>query len=151
MKKDERIFLLKNKKNKGALISRNIGVLLSKGSFIIIPDSDDILSNNILKICYEKSIKYDYEIIRFNYYEEKTKGAWMRDFKKLGSRIIYQPELSNFIFYGLGYLKLNDFLITNKFIKRDVFIKSLNDINKFYLNQYMIIFEDGLNKLFITS
>ena len=87
-------------------------------------------------------------MIRFNYYEEKTKGAWMLDFNKLGNREINQPELSHFIFYGLGYLKLNDFLITNKFVKRDLFIKSLNNINKFYLNQYMIIFEDGLTLFF---
>lgn len=83
-------------------------------------------------------------MIRFNYYEEKTKGAWMKEFNQFGNRELYQPELSSFLFYGLGFLKLNDFLITNKFIKRDLFIKTLKNINPFYLNKYMIIFEDGL-------
>ena len=142
---DERIILLKQKKNKGTLISRNIGVLLSKGNYIIIPDSDDILSNKILQNCYETSIKYNYEMIRFNQYEQKTKGkGWMQVINNLESHEIYQPKLSTFMFYGLGYLKLNDFSISNKFIKRDLFIKALNYINNYYLNQYMILFEDGL-------
>ena len=54
---DERIILLKNKKNKGTLISRNIGALKAKGEFLIFPDSDDILSHNILSLCYETAKK----------------------------------------------------------------------------------------------
>ena len=143
-REDERINLVKQKNNKGTLISRNIGVLLAKGTFVTIPDSDDILSQKILKICYEATRRYNYDMIRFNYYEQKTKGAWMKAFNQLGNLRIYQPELSTFIFYGLGYLRLNDFLVTNKLIKRDLYIRALNDIKPFYLNQYMIILEDEL-------
>ena len=67
-KEDERIILLKNLKNKGTFISRNLGVLFSKGKYIIIPDPDDILSKNILQICYKNAEKYKFEIIRFNRY-----------------------------------------------------------------------------------
>jgi glycosyltransferase involved in cell wall biosynthesis len=65
-KYDERIILIKLKRNKGTLIARNIGVLKSKGEFIIIPDGDDILSQNILKICYYVAKTYNYDLIRFN-------------------------------------------------------------------------------------
>lgn len=65
-KNDERIILIKLKRNKGTLIARNIGVLKSKGEFLIIPDSDDILSNNILRICYYVAKKNNYDLIRFN-------------------------------------------------------------------------------------
>ena len=40
-KNDERIMLIKNKKNKGTLISRNIGALNSRGEYLIFPDPDD--------------------------------------------------------------------------------------------------------------
>ena len=62
LKKDERIILIKQKINKGTLISRNIGILKSKGEYIILPDSDDMLSYNILKLCYSlaKNHKYDF-------------------------------------------------------------------------------------------
>lgn len=144
-KKDERIILIKQKKNRGTLITRNIGVLLSKGYFLIIPDTDDILSNNILKTCYETSVRYNIDMIRFNQYDERVKGGWMKIFNnKIKDSIIYQPKISTFMFYGLGYLKLNDFSVSNKFIKREIFIKSLNNIDNFYLNQFMIRLEDGL-------
>ena len=67
-KEDERIILIKNNKNKGTLISRNIGIINSRGKFIIMPDADDILSENILKTCYETAIKNNIDIIRFNIY-----------------------------------------------------------------------------------
>ena len=141
---DERIQLLKLKKNRGTLIARNIGALFSKGDYIIIPDSDDILSNKILKICYNLSIRYKYEMIRFNQYEERSNGYWMKVFNGFKIHEIYQPELSTFIFYGLGNLKLHDFCISNKFIKRVLFIKALNSINQYYLKQYMVGLEDCL-------
>ena len=34
--------------------------------------------------------------------------------------------------------------MSNKFIKREIFIKAINSIDEFYLNQYMIRLEDGL-------
>ena len=68
MKKDKRIKLIKNRKNRGTFKARNIGALYSKGKYMIIPDPDDILSNNILNVCYNYAEKYKYDIIRFNIY-----------------------------------------------------------------------------------
>ena len=41
--KDKRIIYIKNKINKGAFYSRNQGVLLSKGEYILVIDPDDLL------------------------------------------------------------------------------------------------------------
>ena len=81
-------------------------------------------------------------MIRFNMYSDK-KFIFSLINNNLKD-IIYQPELSTFMIYGFGFLKLHDGIISNKFIKRTVYIKALNNINKFYLNQHMIYFEDGL-------
>ena len=43
MKNDKRIIYIKNKRNKGAFYSRNEGILLSKGKYILIHDPDDLL------------------------------------------------------------------------------------------------------------
>ena len=67
-KEDERIILIKQNKNKGTLICRNIGVINSRGKYIIMPDADDILSENILKTCYETATKNNIDMIRFNIY-----------------------------------------------------------------------------------
>jgi len=141
-KEDKRILLIKQKFNKGTLISRNIGVLKSKGDYIIIPDSDDILSNDILKKSYITAKRKKCELIRFNFYFKNHIDINNKIFN-IHNNPIYKPKLNNFIFYGFGYLRLHDFNICNKFIKRELFIRTLNNINIFYLNQYMIYFEDG--------
>ena len=143
-KEDKRIILIKNKKNKGTLISRNIGVLKSKGEYIIIPDIDDVLSRYILRLCYNLAKSYNCEMIRFIVYVRKIEDYLIKKDKFLKSRLIYQPEISTYLFYGMGYLHLNDFNLWNKFIKREAFIRTLNSIKKFYINQKMTIYEDGL-------
>ena len=65
-KNDERIILIRHHRNKGTLISRNNGIIKAKGEYIIIPDPDDILLNNILNISYIYAKKNDYDIIRFD-------------------------------------------------------------------------------------
>ena len=64
--------------------------------------------------------------------------------KKISSRPVYQPELNNYIFYGSNELQKIDCFLTNKFIKKEIYIKSLNFINNNYLNIYMVFLEDSI-------
>ena len=107
-------------------------------------DPDDIISFNILSICYNLTEKYNYEIIRFNVYEGNNKINLDFIVNKIINKVIYQPKLSLYLFYGLGKLEQLDYYITNKMIKKELFVKSLNLIDKYYLNKYMIDCEDGL-------
>ena len=144
-KEDKRIILIRNKKNKGTLISRNIGALHALGEFLIFPDIDDIISRDILKKCYEFSKKYNYDLIRFNMYSDKNFIFSLIDNNLKSS--VYQPELRTYLIYGYGYPRLVDGIISNKFIKKISFLMALNNINDYYLNQKMIYFEDGLINL----
>ena len=148
-KKDLRIHLLKNKKNKGTFISRNIGVLNSKGEYLILPDPDDIISKDIINVSYNLAKRNNYEMIRFNIYIGNERLFLENIVNKLEERPIYQPELSTYLFYGLGYLQQIDFNLSNKFIQRISYIKALNYLNKYYLKIYMLIFEDGLMNYFL--
>ena len=143
-KRDERIILIKNKKNKGTFVARNIGVLYSKGKYLIFPDPDDIISKNILKICFNYSEKYKFEIIRFSTYDGNRKIGQNKYVLEFGNKPVFQPELSTNIFYRNNELEMIDYTITNKFIKKEVFLKSLNLLNNFYLNIYMTYMEDSL-------
>jgi glycosyltransferase involved in cell wall biosynthesis len=88
-KKDKRITLIKQKKNKGTLKSRNIGALKAKGEYLIFPDSDDILSNDILKKCYNIAKRYNYDLIRFIFHR-KNKNYINRIFFYI--TILYIPH-----------------------------------------------------------
>ena len=148
-KKDERILLIKNKKNKGTFICRNLGVMKSRGEYLILPDPDDILSRDIIYISYKFAKKYNFEMLRFNIYLGKGKIFFKNIIKNLRSRPIFQPELSIYLFYGLGKLRQIDFNVSNKFVKRVSFIRALNCINKYYLYLYMVSYEDGLMNFFL--
>ena len=143
-KYDKRIKLIKNKVNKGTFASRNLGILKSKGIYLMIPDPDDILLENTLRYFYYFSIKYNYELIRFNVYCNYGNTFFGFITQNLESRPIYQPELSTFIFYGLGFLKQIDYNVCNKFIKREALMRSLNTFNSKDLLMFMTCHEDGL-------
>ena len=110
----------------------------------MILDPDDILLNDILNESYKLAKKYNYDIIRFNAYIGKKNIFMNKIIKDIINRTIYQPELSFYIFYGKGYLTQIDYVLWNKLIKREVYINALNSINNYYLNKFMIIYEDGL-------
>ena len=107
-------------------------------------DPDDFLSFYILILCYSLAEKYNYDIIRFNIYEGNEKINLDSFVNKIINKKIFQSEISLYLFYGLGKLEELDYYITNKLIQKDLFIKSLNFIDKFYLNNFMIDCEDGL-------
>ena len=146
--RDKRIILIKNRKNKGTFVTRNIGVLFSKGKYLNIPDPDDILSKDILNNCYMIAKKFKYDIIRFNIFL-KNRILDLKIVDKIEKGPIYQPELSTYIFYGSKELRITDLFIYNKIIKKEVLIKALNCLNKYNLNIYMTFFEDGLINYFI--
>ena len=143
-KDDERILLLKNKKNKGTFVNRNLGALYAKGKYLIIPDPDDIILNhNILTICYKLAEKYNYEIIRFNI--QKRNNIFLYNIiKKLQNKQFNQPELSTMIFYLNNELEQTDINIYNKIIRTEVYIKALNSLSDNYLKMYMTLDEDQL-------
>ena len=150
-KKDERIILIKNKRNKGTLISRNLGALNSRGEYLIFPDPDDIISKNIINFCYNFIKIHNYEMIRFNLFTGRN--IFLKKIVLgLENKLINQPKLSTFLFYGKGRLLQIDYNISNKFIKRRAYIRALNSVKSYYLNLYMITAEDGLiNYLFYRS
>lgn len=61
-RQDSRVKVI-HKKNGGLSDARNIGTKESKGEFITFVDSDDILDNYFVEVCYEKIYEYDAEMV----------------------------------------------------------------------------------------
>ena len=143
-KQDDRIILIKNKKRKGTLISRKIASYISRAEYLIFLDPDDLISDNILTYSYSLAKKFDFEIIKFNLYMGNFDLNLADISAKIHSKALYKPNIFFYLFYGFGKLLQIDYYLTNKLINRNLFIKALNSINEFYLNQFMIDCEDGL-------
>ena len=66
-KKDDRIIILQNEKNSGLSVTRNNGLAIAKGEYILFVDSDDFIEHTLL----ETTLKYatDVDIVCFDYSE----------------------------------------------------------------------------------
>lgn len=141
-KKDKRIILLKNKQNKGPFYSRNKAAIFAKGEYIQFLDSDDILINNILEKAYLIANNNNIDIIQYKFVRKKIKISIIDEATSFN--VIYQPELSDQMYYGKGKLKQDNLYIFNKLIRKNTFLNSLlfigNDILKIklYMNEDLI-------------
>ena len=136
MEKDKRIIYMKNKVNKGAFYSRNKGVLISKGEYILIIDPDDLLLNEILKKSYEIANYYNLDIVQ--YYSIKgsynKNKIWTKN--KYKSGILYSHEVKDVFFYSISRT------LWDKLIKKEVFVKGINFMRKEFQREKYFIHSD---------
>jgi glycosyltransferase involved in cell wall biosynthesis len=139
--KDRRIVLLKNKVNRGPFYSRNKGALFARGEYIQFIDSDDFFLNDIFgKAYYTAKIK-NIDIVQYRLLKNTGNHFYPLN-EKTKDSIIYQPELSEEMYYGSGRLKQINYYIYNKIIKKDIFLKSLIYIGDETLKENLYIHED---------
>ena len=135
MEKDKRIIYLKNDINKRAYYSRCRGISESKGEYIIVIDSDDILINNILIKAYETAKKFDLDIVQFYIISgtiESSKKYLAREMKYKSGILTNQSEIKN-NFYNTISRNLWD-----KFVRREIYIKSIKFMKEEFYNQIYI-------------
>lgn len=63
--KDTRIKVI-HQKNQGQSIARNQGINIANGEYVYFMDSDDIIDDNTVEICYKKSFKEDLDFLIFD-------------------------------------------------------------------------------------
>ena len=114
-KKDNRIKIINNDRNHGLLYSRAMGIINSNGEFVMDLDPDDILEgNNNLKILYNKAFHTGLDLLIF-----------------LIKRVpINKSEIEKYNLINKLQLTKEDFVITNKFMKRETILKVAEILNK---------------------
>ena len=149
---DSRIKIINMQKNLGIYHSRVDAVLNSKGKFIFYLDPDDMIFNPFLfEILYYYYLKYNLDIVEFTVYyleEKKNKLYYPKDhilnhYHNFSKKIIYQPELSNIIYYKpqtKNYSSVICRTIWNKLYRKDILLKAINYIGNEYYEKYNIIF-----------
>ena len=154
-KEDPRIKLLKNQNNKGILYTRSIGVLNSKGKYIITINSGDIFLNDIFKICLEQAELNEIDMIEFSSYNyskfnESISSIPIPKFLKFGFKeeIITQPELSSIMYKEnkgsyLKYLIVDEY-VWGKFIKSDIYKKTIDTLNLIIYSEKIFFFESQI-------
>ena len=151
---DDRIKLISHSGNLGVYRSRMESILNSNSEFIILMDPDDMYFNvNLLKELYEFNIKNNIDIIEFVVYQQFDgrnriffpNNDYETHFHKFNKDIIYQPELSEILYYIPGTKEYSHTIcrnIWNKMIRRNIYIKTYNFIGKEYFNDFIITADD---------
>ena len=120
-KNDSRIKIVNNDKNYGLLYSRAMGILNSKGEYLMNLDPDDELEGpDNLEFLYKRATKSKADLISFGVLF-KINNAFVKKCTNY-HKIYRQPELFKSIFNSMNYL--NDFLVWNKLVKRDLYLKA---------------------------
>ena len=138
MEIDKRISYIKNKENKGAFYSRNIGVLNSKGEYIFLVDIDDYILNEILIKSYITAKIYDLDILHFYVMAGDFKKNIFWKVLKYKSGILRGDKVINVFLYGTTRNTWD------KLIKREVFVKSIKFLDKKDLDKNYVVYNDDL-------
>jgi glycosyltransferase involved in cell wall biosynthesis len=163
-KEDERIKVINHSKNHGIYHSRVEGALNSKSNYILFLDPDDMILNQFLfEKVYDCFLNYNLDIIEYTVFylkEEKNKIYYPKNqelnhYHNYSRKIIYQPELSNIIYYKPNSKKYSRIIcrtVWNKIYKRSLVLKSIKYIgDSYYKNYYIIDAEDTLLNIIIFN
>ena len=127
-KKDKRIKIKNNDRNHGSLYSRAMGISNSTGEYLMNLDSDDLLvGKNDLTFLY-KMTKKKYDIIIF----------------LIKRTAFYKSDNKFFKYLDENQLKMEDFYITNKIVKKETFTKALNNFKDEVFDKHWNYHEDNI-------
>lgn len=150
--KDSRIKIINNQQNRGGLYSRAIGILNSKGEYIMELDADDELeSKDNLEYLYNKAYNLKVDIISFSFlYRVKTRNYINNKKNKIKlcsnhKRIFFQPEI--FIFAN----EFKDYLIWNKLVKRKIFLKAVKKYKKIIYKEKVSYADDEIWSMLVNK
>ena len=156
---DKRIKLIKNKRNMGSLYSRSIGVLISKGEFILPLDNDDMFFNyDIFNFIYKYSKDYDFDIVGFrafqigSYYDKMENIVDLYNYKYYPEiLIVYQPELSTWMININGRYRTHDVTIWAKSVKKDIYKKATLNLGRKRYSLFVSWAEDTIINFIIFN
>ena len=148
-KSDDRIKIVNNDKNRGLLYSRAMGILNSSGEYLMNVDPDDELEG-------KDNLEYLYNLTKKNHPEIITFAALFKKYNQIfiNKCSIYtkeekQPKIFNSIF-GKNNI-ISDYLIWNKLIKREVFLKAYEVFKKEIYDKKWNYFEDDIWSILVNK
>ena len=149
-KKDKRIKIINNKRNMGALYSRSIAALISKGEYIFGLDNDDMyFDHDVFDYIYKKGKKENLDIIGFltvNLYNYNAEINYMKNiysYQYPDEFFLEQPELSTWMIKFEGKFLVHNNMIWDKCFKSSLYKKALTLFGFKRFSKFLIWAEDA--------
>lgn len=118
-KKDERIIVIQNKQNSGLSVTRNNGLAVAKGKFILFVDSDDFIEPTLLETTLKHANNVDMVCFNYKEYNPQNIGNFLHNYlieDGLYSNedyFIKSAERNSFIVVAWSKLYRREFLVEN--------------------------------------
>ena len=149
-KYDHRIKAIKNNKNMGALYSRSIAALLTKGEYIFGLDNDDMyFYDDVFDYIYKRGKLENLDIIGFltinlwNYYASIKKMKNIYTYQYPDELYLEQPELSTWMIKFKGKFLVHNNMIWDKCMKSSLYKKAVNILGYKRFSKFLIWAEDA--------
>jgi len=137
LEEDPRIKILNNEKRMATLYSRNIGILYSRGKYVLNLDNDDLFMNaNLFDIIYNEAEKGNFDLVGFGAVESHSYNSSIFNMKEamfhdhIDGLTIYQPELTYFAISKNNRYYLNDVHVWGRLTNSVIYKDSINNFGK---------------------
>ena len=159
----QRIKIINHSKNLGVYTSRIEAILNGKGKYTILMDPDDMfLNENLLQELFSYNSQFNLDIIEFSVYQQYdgTRKIYYPDnhfeshYHNFPKNIIYQPELSNLLYFNPGTNEYSHTIcrnIWNKMINRKIFFDMYIYIGIDYFKEFVITSDDMLMNIIVNQ
>lgn len=133
---DKRIIIF-NIENKGVSHARNYGIDVSTGDYIMFCDADDWIEKDLIENMIQIVKKNEYDVIRFNYYVNKSKKNNYSKGKNIESNKENDTNITKMI-EGIIKAKISSY-VWLLFIKKEFIVN-----NKLKFNENIYVMEDKI-------
>lgn len=149
--KDLRIKIITNKERYGAAISRNKGINIAKGKYLIFLDADDLFENNLLEILHKNIVKHDVQIMQISYdsfygnmYGSEYKIDVVNLPKKYLNKVITIKDIVpvDFLYWNLS--PWNKMYLKDYIIKEKILFQNLQCCNDVYFTFLTVLLADKM-------
>ena len=131
---DQRIKIIYNEKNMATLYSRNVGILNSKGKYIMNLDNDDLfMDNDVFDTVYEEAEKNNYDMIGFSAIDCDTYNPLIKDMREgmfhshKDGLTVFQPDLTYFAITVNGEFEQNDLHVWGRLTKTELYKEAIDN------------------------
>ena len=126
---DNRIIVI-NKENEGVSKSRNKGIEVAKGEYIVFVDSDDWINLDMVEYMYNKAKNTDTDIVMCTYMREYINNSKEKVFN-LPDEIIFEDEAKRYLLYKSDIID-NDSI--NHFFEQVRYSRGIPNLSLLYYN-----------------
>ena len=149
-KKEKRIKIIKNKKNRGIMYSRLYGALQSSGSYVTFIDCDDLyINSDLLENAYNTAVQKDLDLIQYEYVGSTFDGEETYDYlvaylsKAKYNEIVYPPNVKTLLF-GQRDSPGGSGIVYDKLYRRNLINNMADFLGEDLVNIHLIFMEDFL-------